>query len=165
MKRLALLALLLVIFAFKAKAQAEMTTSAYGRKFIESFEGCRLKAYKCPAGVWTIGIGNTTKAKPGKIITYQIAQQYLQEDLKRFERHINANATRKLKWYEFDALTSFCFNVGYRFRGDLAMYVNNNLTEKVVSRLKLYVHAGSKTLAGLVRRRLAETELYKGNYE
>lgn len=128
--------------------------------FITKFEGCHLKAYKCPAGVWTIGIGNTSHAGPGKVITNDIAQTYLLEDCKRFEKHVNLNVNRKLKMYEYHSLVSFTFNVGYRITGDLRTYINLGLTDKVTGKLNLYTHAGKKVLNGLVRRRAAECKLY-----
>ena len=58
-----------------------MRTSSKGVSLIKSFEGCRLKAYKCPAGVWTIGYGHTAGVKEGDTITQEQADEYLRNDL------------------------------------------------------------------------------------
>lgn len=160
MKRLFLIFFILssVCYGFK------LETSIRGRNFISGFEGCRLKAYQCPAKVWTIGYGNTSHAKPGKTITKEIALQYLMEDLRRFEKHVNKNAGRELRWYEFDPLVSFTFNCGYRFTGELRTAVNLQQTIRVKAKLMQYVHAGKKVLPGLVRRRSAECKYYDGLY-
>lgn len=63
-----------------------MKTSSKGVSLIKQFEGCRLKAYKCPAGVWTIGYGHTAGVKEGDIITQETAESYLRNDLVQYEK-------------------------------------------------------------------------------
>ena len=106
-------------------------------------------------------LGNTSHARPGLTITKDIAIQYLSEDVRRFERHVNVNVNRELKTHEFDALVSFTFNCGYRVTGDLKSYINLNLTDKVKEKLSLYHHAGKKDLPGIIRRRAAECKVYE----
>ena len=89
-----------------------MIISNTGIELIKRFEGCRLSAYRCPAGVWTIGYGHTLNVKPGDKITQDQADEYLRADLKKFENHVSSY--NKYGWTqpEFDALVSFAFNIG-----------------------------------------------------
>ena len=90
-----------------------MRTSQNGINLIKSFEGCRLAAYKCAAGVPTIGYGHTAGVKMGQTITQMQAESYLKDDLMKYE-------TKVMKYYdkyrfnqnEFDALVSFAYNIG-----------------------------------------------------
>ncbi|HHV09247.1 MAG TPA: lysozyme [Clostridiales bacterium] len=150
-----------------------MRTDTKGIKLIEKFEGCKLKAYKCPAGVWTIGIGHTgtvlgKKVGPGMKITYPHAIRILNTDIKKFETYVNQYVQVPVTQNQFDALVSFCFNVG---PGNLK---KSTLLKKLNK--KDYAGAaaefpkwnkgdidGSGTLvaiAGLTRRRKAEQELF-----
>ena len=60
-----------------------MKTSQNGIDLIKKFEGCRLKAYKCPANVWTIGYGHTKGVEPYEIITLAEAEELLRKDLEK----------------------------------------------------------------------------------
>jgi lysozyme len=143
-----------------------LETSPVGIALIQKFEGLRLKAYRCPANVWTIGYGNTKFAKPGKRITRDQARAYLKYDINRFEKYITRTIPRKLRWYENDALVSFCFNLGYRLKGRLKTAIITRNTALAVYKLRLYVKARVrgvlKELRGLVRRRNDEANLYQG---
>jgi lysozyme len=71
-----------------------MRTSDYALQRLKEFEGLRLEAYKCPAGVWTIGVGHTGEVdgEPvgrGMLISQAKAMELLREDVKRFERYVN----------------------------------------------------------------------------
>jgi len=90
-----------------------MKISENGLKLIRSFEGCRLEAYKCPAGVWTIGWGHTGNVKAGQRITQAEADKMLTDDMGPYERNVDKYGT-KYMWNqnEFDALVSFAYNVG-----------------------------------------------------
>ena len=78
---------------------------------IKKFEGCRLKAYKCPAGVWTIGIGHTGGVEKGDTITEAQAERFLRQDLAHFEAYVDGLHVTS-RQHCFDALVSFAFNVG-----------------------------------------------------
>ena len=65
-----------------------MKISSKGVSLIKSFEGCRLKAYKCPAGVWTIGYGHTSGVKEGDTITQEQADEYLRNVLAKYEKYV-----------------------------------------------------------------------------
>ena len=141
-----------------------MKTSDKGIKLIKEFEGCRLTAYKCPAGVWTIGYGHTGKVDgklicSGMKITATKAVSLLKSDLVAFEKAVsNCKAlTFKPNQNQFDALVSFSFNCGV---GSLNTLVKNRDAKTVSSKLLLYNKANGKELAGLTRRRKAEKELF-----
>lgn len=90
-----------------------LKTGQAGLSLIKQFEGCRLTAYKCPAGVWTIGYGHTAGVKQGQKITQEQADGLLTEDLQKYEKKVDKYDGRY--WWnqnEFDALVSFAFNVG-----------------------------------------------------
>lgn len=135
-----------------------MKISQTGINLIKEFEGCRLTAYKCPAGVWTIGYGHTGNVKQGQKITAKQAEDYLKKDLERFERHVMA-FNDKYKWNQnqFDALVSFAFNVGSI--NQLTANGTRTIAE-ISAKLTAYSKAAGKELAGLVRRRKAEKELF-----
>ena len=135
-----------------------MKISTTGLNLIKSFEGCRLTAYKCPAGVWTIGYGHTGNVKSGQKITQAKADAYLKSDLKKFETHV-ASYDKKYKWTqnEFDALVSFAYNVG----NITGLTNGGKRTKKQISeKILAYDKAAGKTLAGLTRRRQAEKALF-----
>ncbi|MBQ5930381.1 MAG: lysozyme, partial [Clostridia bacterium] len=66
-----------------------MRISKNGIDLIKKFEGCRLTAYKCPSGIYTIGYGHTSGVKKGQKITQKQAEAYLREDVKKFENGVN----------------------------------------------------------------------------
>lgn len=135
-----------------------MKTSSVGLKLIKSFEGCRLTAYKCPAGVWTIGYGHTGNVKSGQQITQAKADAYLKADLARFEKHV-MSYDKKYNWNqnEFDALVSFAYNIG----SITQLTANGTRTKKQISeKILAYDKAAGRTLAGLTRRRQAEKALF-----
>jgi lysozyme len=157
------LILILIVIAYPLFSQG--ITSNEGRALIKHFEGLRLTAYRCPANVLTIGWGHTGGVKTGEKITLKQAEQFLIKDLKRFENHINSNAERELMYNEFDALVSFCYNCGYRFKGELAEACNLRQTKRFEILFKQYCHVGSSVNKGLQRRRAIEFVVYdKGIY-
>lgn len=135
-----------------------------GLELIKSFEGLRLKAYKCPAGVWTIGYGHTKGVKEGDVITEQEAEDMLKKDVVGFEINVRGAVIPNLNDHQYDALTSFAYNVGLgNFRkSTLLRLINSGITarEDITNQFMRWVYAGGKKLTGLVRRRTAEAELY-----
>ena len=135
-----------------------MKISTTGLNLIKSFEGCRLTAYKCPAGVWTIGYGHTGGVRSGQKITQAKADAYLKADLAKFEKHV-MSYNKKYNWNqnEFDALVSFAYNIG----SITQLTANGTRTKKQISeKILAYDKAAGKTLAGLTRRRQAEKVLF-----
>lgn len=134
-----------------------MRISENGLNLIKSFEGCRLTAYKCPAGVWTIGWGHTGGVKPGQKITQAEADQMLVSDMAAYERKVDKYAAYHWNQNEFDALTSFAYNVG-----SIDQLTANGTRNRTVIAAKIlqYDKGGGKTLPGLTKRREAERKLF-----
>lgn len=136
-----------------------MQTGQAGIDLIKQHEGCYLAAYKCPAGVWTIGYGHTgSDVKQGLTITQAKAEQLLKSDLAKFERHVMLFDS-KYHWNqnEFNALVSFAFNVGNINQ----LTANKTRTKAQIAQAILsYNKANGKVLAGLTRRRQAERQLF-----
>ena len=89
-----------------------MKCSQEGLALIKKFEGCKLKAYKCSAGVWTIGYGHTAGVKEGDVISQPEADKLLEEDIAKFEDYVNDNVIVELNEGQFDALVAWTFNLG-----------------------------------------------------
>lgn len=138
-----------------------LKTGQAGLNLIKQFEGCRLTAYKCPAGVLTIGYGHTAGVKSGQTITQAQADKMLVDDVERFERNVNKYYD-KYRWNqnEFDALVSFAFNLGSI---DQLTAGGTRNREVIAEKMLQYNKAGGKVLAGLTRRRQAEKELFLNN--
>ena len=88
-----------------------------GLALIRHFEGFRAEAYRCPAGVWTIGYGHTAEAgppavKPGMRMSEAEARAVLARDVDAFASAMRAGLTREVSPRQFSALVSFAFNVG-----------------------------------------------------
>lgn len=88
-----------------------MKASEKAYSLILQFEGLRLMAYRCPAGVWTIGYGHTSGVVQGVAITKEQAEECLRQDIEAVENIVNAECPG-LRQCLFDALVSFVFNVG-----------------------------------------------------
>ena len=137
-----------------------MQTSSRGDSLIKQFEGCRLKAYKCPAGVWTIGYGHTAGVKEGDTITQETADAYLRNDLEKYEKAVqNYDIIYHFNQNQFDALVSFTYNCGIGNLKNLTQSGRRTLTQ-ISTKLSLYNKAGGVVLRGLQRRRAAEKDLF-----
>lgn len=137
-----------------------MKISSKGVSLIKQFEGCRLKAYKCPAGVWTIGYGHTVGVKSGDTITQEQADAYLRDDLAKYEKAVqNYDGIYRFNQNQFDALVSFTYNCGAGNLKNLTQSGKRTLTQ-ISAKLQLYNKAGGVVLKGLQRRRAAEKELF-----
>ena len=142
-----------------------MKTSPKGIALIKEFEGLRLKAYKCPGGVWTIGYGPTAGVKPGIVISEAQAEEYLKADLIAFERYLNGLGLA-LNQNQFDALISFIYNVGtgnFSSSTLLRKVRANPQDNSIMDELLRWVYSKGRVLPGLQRRRLAEMKLYFSN--
>jgi lysozyme len=135
---------------------------------IRKFEGLRLEAYKCPAGVWTIGYGSTfyengSKVQQGDKITIDRADRLLFDIVMKFEISVRGLVKSKINDNQLGALTSFAFNVGVtNFRkSTLLKKVNANPSDATIrNEFMRWTRAGGKVLKGLVTRREAEANLY-----
>ena len=152
-----------------------MKISNVGLDLIKSFEGCQLKAYRCPARVVTIGFGETgkfaltgEKIVMGMSITEEQAKESFRIALKPYENAVNRLGV-ELNQNQFDALVSFCYNLGTGiFKGSLENAIKNRNWSNVAAQMLLYnkarVNGKLTVLKGLERRRQAESELFLKPY-
>ena len=133
--------------------------------FIEQWEGCRLEAYQCSAGVWTIGVGHTEGVKEGDVITYAESRAFLSEDIRKRVEALAPDIKVPVSEGQFVALTSLAFNVG------VASVSGSQLVKKLNAVdipgaadefLDGWDTAGGKVVPGLQRRRRAERKLFLG---
>lgn len=144
-----------------------MRISKVGMDLIKSFEGCSLKAYKCPAGVWTIGWGTTepingVKPHEGMVITQQQADDLLVKNLKSYENAVNEYVTYSINQNKFDALVSFAYNCGNGAlkTSTLLKKLNSGDIQGAANEFLRWNKANGKVLNGLTRRRQAERKLF-----
>ena len=141
-----------------------MTTSNQGKNLIKEFEGLRLDAYRCPAGIPTIGWGHTKGVKMGQHITLAVAEDLLAEDIVPIERLLN-DLKINFRQEQFDALVSWIFNFGEgKFKGS-TMYkriVGNAKDEEITDQMVKWINAAGCPLPGLMKRRVAEANLFLG---
>lgn len=144
-----------------------MHISKNGIELIKKYEGLYLHAYKCPAGVLTIGYGTTNADKEitcftinkNTTITKEKAEELLKKSIeKKYELLVNKyNDIYKFNQNEYDALISFCYNIG----SIKQLTQNGKRTKKEIpSAMVKYNHANGKVLKGLTRRREEEQKLF-----
>jgi len=148
-----------------------LKTSPAGRIFIQKFEGLRLIAYKDIANIWTIGYGHTKGVEEGQVIDLVQAEEFFTSDLLPGEEAITATKNYLLQ-FEFDALSSFIFNIGVnRFKkSTLFRYLYSKDYLKAADELpkwnKARVKGELRPVSGLTRRRSAERNLFlRGIYD
>lgn len=130
--------------------------------FISSFEGCKLTAYKCSAGVLTIGFGHTEDVKEGDTCTQEQANAWLIEDIRDTQlllaHYINVPVTQN----EFISLVSLAFNVGVGplMKSRLLRKLNGGDREGAAEEFLDFDLANGKKVAGLTRRRKFEQDLF-----
>lgn len=138
------------------------------KDLVKQFEGCSLKAYKCPAGIWTIGYGNTQyengkAVKEGETITLERAEQLLEVILIKFVQQVGELVKSNINQNQKDALTDFAYNcgVGNLRSSTLLKKVNADPNDKTIrAEFDKWNKANGKVLNGLVKRRTAEANLY-----
>ncbi|MBV8656636.1 MAG: lysozyme [Burkholderiales bacterium] len=152
-----------------------MMTSQIGRALISRFEGCKLKAYLCPAGIATIGIGHTgpdvtlADVKAGKTITLIQADALLAQDLAATEAAVTKAVKVPLTQGQFDALVSFTYNLGAGAlqRSSVLASLNikdfANAARNFLEYDKARVKGVKQVLPGLAARRAAEKALFEGS--
>jgi lysozyme len=140
-------------------------------KLIRHHEGVRNKPYQCPAKLWTVGIGHligngqTLPASWNRTFTNEEIDGILKSDLSRFELGISKMLPNvQLKQHEFDALVSFCFNLGLGCfqRSTIRQALLRGDKEQAMESLMKYCRAGGKILRGLENRRKDERRLFEG---
>lgn len=156
-----------------------MKVSDYALKSIIHHEGVRYKPYRCPANLWTIGVGSVLYPKQGlmtlsdrllvqldpkdnRIFTKDEVNAILKKDLQRFERGVLRYCPAIATQGQFDALVSFSFNVGLGTlqRSTLRQKHNRGDFEGAAVEFMKYTRGGGKVLKGLVNRRKDEKAMY-----
>lgn len=139
-----------------------MFTSQNGIDLIKKYEGCKLTAYKCPAGVPTIGYGHTQGVKMGMTITQAQADAFLKADIKPLESILNKMGINYTQG-QFDALISWLFNFG------IGNFNSSTLKKKILTKASdieitdqiiKWVNVGGKAMLGLKKRRIEEANLF-----
>src|SRR5687767_15022309 len=135
--------------------------NAAGLALLKEFEGLRLKAYRCPAGIWTIGFGTTTGVEEGMEVTEAQAETFLKTDLARFEAGVE-KLIGEASDNEFSACVSLAYNIGINAFAGSTVLKRHKLGNKLgASRAFLmWNRGGGRVLKGLMRRREAEAKLY-----
>lgn len=139
-----------------------MKINSKGLRIIKDSEDCKLKAYVCPAGVWTIGWGHTGDVYPGQVIDQEEADQLLAFDAEEAENQVKSSVKVPLNENQFSALVSFTFNLGpvNLKSSTLLKYLNSKEYNKAANEFPKWNKSKGKVLNGLVKRRAAERELF-----
>lgn len=145
-----------------------MRTGAAGLALIKEFEGFRAKPYLCSAGYPTVGWGalryldGSLVRLDGPHVSLEDAEAMLRRDLAVGEAGVHRWISRALTQNQFDALTSFTFNLGpAALRSSmLRRCVNEGRDDEVPDQFKRWCFAGGRRQAGLLRRRIACSLLY-----
>lgn len=137
--------------------------SKSGLALTEGFEGLRLQAYQDSVGVWTIGYGHTGGVYPGMAISQLQAEQFLLADVQSAVHCVNQAVNVVLQQSEFDALVDFVFNVGGGnfVSSTLLRDLNAHNFTGAAQQFLVWNKAGGQVLAGLMRRRAAESQVFQ----
>jgi lysozyme len=147
-----------------------VNVSERGIKLIKHHEGIRNRPYRCPAGLWTVGVGHLIgdgKSLPkswDRLFTKEEIDGILKRDLRRFELGVRKMLPNvPLRQSEFDALVSFCFNLGLGCfqRSTIRQALLRGDKKTAMESLLKYCRAGGKILRGLQIRRLDEKALFE----
>jgi lysozyme len=139
-----------------------MNISERGIKAIIEYEGKRLSAYRDSIGIPTIGVGHTKGVEMGDTITDDECEQFLREDLADAEKAVNQ--VPDLAQHEFDALTSLVFNIGTgNFnKSTLLRKLLNGDRQGAAVQFLVWDMAGGRHIPGLLKRRMAEASMFRG---
>ncbi len=148
-----------------------MNVSKAAIALIKHHEGVRSRPYRCPANLWTVGVGHLIgdgKSLPdswNRTFSQEEIDGILKSDLRRFELGVHKMLPNvPLKQHEFDAIISFCFNLGLGCfqRSTLRQALLRGDKKAAMESLVKYCRAGGKILRGLQIRRLDEKALFEG---
>lgn len=139
-----------------------MRTSQRGIALLKEFESRRLVAYKCPAGVWTIGDGFTKNVKQGDVMTDAQCDDRLRREIREYEMAVLASTDANVTQNEFDALVCLAWNIGITgMRGSSVIKAHCRGDKVAAARaFGLWNKVKGRVLTGLTRRRAAEAALY-----
>lgn len=138
---------------------------------IKEFEGFRAHAYKCPAGVWTIGYGRTSGVTSSSVTSRAAEEAWFQNYVDNLMKEVSQRMTDygyDLTEYQLQALTSFAYNLGMgnKNKGLIQLVKSGERSIKEISeKIPEYNQGGGRVLAGLVRRRAWEKDLFDGKLE
>ena len=148
-----------------------MNVSKAGIALIKHHEGVRSRPYRCPANLYTVGVGHLIgdgKSLPeswNRTFSQEEIDGLLKSDLRRFELGVHKMLPNvPLRQHEFDALVSFCFNLGLGCfqRSTIRQALLRGDKKAAMESLVKYCRAGGKILRGLQIRRLDEKALFEG---
>lgn len=150
----------------------EMNVSSNGLDIIKEFECFKSEKYICPAGKPTIGYGHVIRVKTEKLnnvflwngsLTKEQATNLLKKDVKIAENAIKSNVKVNLTQNQYDALTSFVFNIGVNgFKSStLLKKLNTGDYKGAAEQLPKWNKGGGKVLNGLIKRRASEKKLFE----
>jgi len=141
-----------------------MQISEEGLSLIKKYEGCELKAYRCPANVLTIGYGHIKDVKEGDQITKEEANYMLQEEMIEYEGYVNDMVDVELNQSQYDSLCAWVYNLGpTNFQSSTLLKVlNEGRYNEVPQEIKRWNKANGQVLNGLIKRREAEALLFQG---
>jgi lysozyme len=142
-----------------------MKISEEGKALIKKFEGCKLEAYLCSAGVPTIAFGRTKNVKLGDTCTQEQADAWLEEELEEYTGYVSDAVTQALQQNQIDAMVAWTYNLGpSNLRSSTMLQVlNEGKLQEVPQQMRRWNKANGKVLPGLERRRLAESMLFDGD--
>ena len=142
-----------------------MTALAHAMALIRRWEGCRLVAYKCPAGIWTIGWGSTGPGiSEGVRWTQAQADERLARDVEKFMVGVRKLLRRPVTEAQLGAMTSLAYNIGIGAFGSstLLRLFNAGQADLAAAQFAVWRRAGGKVLPGLVNRRADERRVFEG---
>ncbi len=153
----------IVILGIVREQNADLRTDDKGLSLIANSEGCRAKPYQCSAHVLTVGIGSTMEVKKGKTYTNdEIAKRFI-TDVRRAEQCVNTYANgAEMNQGQFNAITSFVFNVGCRKKSTLFRYAHHRQWRKMCDELPRWSYVNGKKSKGIEMRRFREWQMCVG---
>lgn len=140
-----------------------MKISENGKKLIKNFEGLRLKAYKCSAGILTIGYGHTgADVKENMLITKEEAEKLFDSDILVHSNNVSKLVRVNLTQNRFDALVSLEYNIGYGKFSKSTLLKKLNLGDYTgaSNEFEKWIYVNKNKCQGLIKRRNTEKELF-----
>ena len=139
------------------------TATEKAAELIKKEEGCRLKAYRDSAGVWTIGFGHTEDVKEGDIWTQAQAEAALKKDLQHYMTAV-LETCPMLAGYpnRLAACTSLAYNIGINAfsKSTVARYIRRSEIQPAANAFGMWIYAGGQKLKGLINRRRREKDVF-----
>lgn len=127
---------------------------------IKGFETFRAEAYKCPAGVWTIGYGHTGGVKKGQRVSKARAEELLRQDLRSTEASVDKLDVARTQG-QYDALVDITFNCGDMSKSTLVRKIREGAgKDEITKEFMRWVHSDGKVLPGLIKRRAWDAERF-----